>query len=272
MTLSIITVNYNNAVGLRNTIQSVANQSCQSTEFIIIDGGSTDGSALIIEENSEIITYWVSERDKGIYDAMNKGIKRATGQYLMFLNSGDLLADDTILALCVKTLTSKKEIDIFYGNIIVANHVNPIYDRHIYPNKIDIKFLKNDTLNHQASLINRRLFEEFGRYPTNYKLASDYWLFLRSCLQQKKFHHINHCLVVYDFSGASSQDNYANYRHEKKLIWDSLVPSIINDLVNENESLASELQKLRQVLSHRIIIVANKINYLYQKLKYKISR
>ena len=89
MKFSIITINYNNVEGLRNTIKSVVNQTYTDYEFIIIDGGSTDGSVEVIKEYANIITYWVSEPDKGIYNAMNKGIEVANGEYLNFMNSGD---------------------------------------------------------------------------------------------------------------------------------------------------------------------------------------
>ena len=88
MKYSIITVNYNNKEGLRNTIESVIHQTYRDFEFIVIDGGSTDGSAEVLKEYDSQITYWVSEKDKGIYNAMNKGIAKATGDYLNFMNSG----------------------------------------------------------------------------------------------------------------------------------------------------------------------------------------
>ena len=97
MKLSIVTINLNNVAGLHETIISVLNQSSADLEYIIIDGGSTDGSAELIKEYSDRIYYWVSEPDSGIYNAMNKGIRKASGEYLLFLNSGDALASDNIV-------------------------------------------------------------------------------------------------------------------------------------------------------------------------------
>ena len=97
MKFSIITINYNNVEGLRNTIKSVVNQTYTDYEFIIIDGGSTDGSVEVIKEYANIITYWVSEPDKGIYNAMNKGIEVANGEYLNFMNSGDCFYNNDVL-------------------------------------------------------------------------------------------------------------------------------------------------------------------------------
>ena len=89
MRLSIITINYNNREGLRKTIESVVNQTYRNFEYIIIDGGSTDGSVEVVKEYADRISYWVSEPDNGIYNAMNKGVLAANGKYIQFLNSGD---------------------------------------------------------------------------------------------------------------------------------------------------------------------------------------
>ena len=100
--LSIITVNLNNREGLRKTAESVVSQTYKDYEWIVIDGGSTDGSKELIEQYAEHISYWVSEPDKGIYNAMNKGIRQAHGEYFLFLNSGDSLCDDDIVeSFCV---------------------------------------------------------------------------------------------------------------------------------------------------------------------------
>lgn len=96
MKLSIITINYNNREGLRKTIESVVAQTTREFEYIVIDGGSTDGSVDVIKEFSDYIDYWVSEPDKGIYNAMNKGVKVAHGDYCQFLNSGDWLYDSNV--------------------------------------------------------------------------------------------------------------------------------------------------------------------------------
>ena len=95
--ISIITINYNDKIGLSKTINSVLNQSWQKFEFIVIDGGSNDGGLEVIEQHKDKIDYWVSEPDKGVYNAMNKGIKVAKGEYLIFMNSGDTFYDDNVL-------------------------------------------------------------------------------------------------------------------------------------------------------------------------------
>ena len=114
MKLSIITINYNNAVGLEKTINSVLNQTYKSIEYILIDGNSMDESKLIIDKYKAHIHYWVSEFDSGIYNAMNKGIKAATGEYILFLNSGDILCNSHVLDDVIK---QGLDCDFVYGNV-----------------------------------------------------------------------------------------------------------------------------------------------------------
>ena len=118
MKLSIITVNLNNCDGLQKTIDSVVSQTFKDFEWIVIDGGSTDGSKELIEQYADHFTYWVSEPDKGIYNAMNKGIRVAKGDYLQFLNSGDYLYDRTTLEKC---LLPQNNADVIYGNLYLTD-------------------------------------------------------------------------------------------------------------------------------------------------------
>ena len=117
MKLSIITVNLNNRDGLQKTIDSVICQTFRDFEWIVIDGGSTDGSKELIEQYADHFAYWVSEPDKGIYNAMNKGIKVAKGEYLQFLNSGDSLWNETTLQGVVPFFSGTT--DIFYGDVAI---------------------------------------------------------------------------------------------------------------------------------------------------------
>ena len=115
MKYSIITINYNNKDGLKKTIESVINQSCKDFEYIIIDGGSTDGSVDVIRQYADRINYWISEPDKGVYNAMNKGVAQAHGEYLNFMNSGDCFSDNSVLENIAHSLCS---YDIVTGKVI----------------------------------------------------------------------------------------------------------------------------------------------------------
>lgn len=115
MRLSIITINYNNIVGLESTVNSVLNQTSKDFEYIVIDGNSSDGSADYLNKEEGNFSYWVSEPDTGIYNAMNKGLKRANGEYLLFLNSGDTLVHEDVLKQVIQSFNSN--FDIYYGNL-----------------------------------------------------------------------------------------------------------------------------------------------------------
>ena len=179
MKLSIITVNLNNRDGLQKTIDSVVSQTFKDFEWIVIDGGSTDGSKELIEQYAEHFAYWVSEPDKGIYNAMNKGIRVARGEYLQFLNSGDWLWEDNTLQ---KVFSNSLEDDIVYGNCVEPNGKVSIY-----PESFDTLQLYKGSLNHQASFIKATLFQDCF-YDEEYKFASDWKFFLLKIVFENASH------------------------------------------------------------------------------------
>ena len=271
--ISVITVNYNNKSGLLKTVESVFGQESDKFEYIIIDGGSTDGSVALLEENTDKITYWISEKDGGIYNAMNKGIAKATGEYLMFLNSGDYLVNSKILEMCCVCLNKNLETDILYGDILVDSNFNGISEEVVYkhPSALDLKFLTSSTINHQASLIRYSLFQEFGFYPETYKIASDYWLFLICLLESKKYYYFGYSIVKYDKSGISAVGNYGNYLAEKRIIWEKLVPAYAKILLNQNEELVQQNTNYKHLLNFKIVkgaTVIIKIGKLIKKRLY----
>lgn len=181
MKLSIITVNLNNRDGLKKTIDSVVAQTFRDFEWIVIDGGSTDGSRELIEQYAECFAYWVSEPDKGIYNAMNKGIRVAKGEYLQFLNSGDWLVDEEVLE---KVFDSGPDEQIVYGDCLESDG-----SLHVFPSSLDALYFHRDMLNHQASFIRASLFSDSG-YDESYRYASDWEFYLRkivfeSCTYRK---------------------------------------------------------------------------------------
>lgn len=213
MTLSIITINFNNVNGLQKTIDSVVNQTFKNIEFIVIDGGSTDSSVSVIEKYKSKINYWVSEKDSGIFDAQNKGIVKATGNYIQVLNSGDELASSTILQEIFEN--NNYDADILYGNMIIAK--NGILKNGFMPNKITLKHLIDDTIWHPTSFIKSSFFNNVGLYNTNYKIAADYEWFLRAVLKNNATtKYINKFIAIFYEDGASSNpDNLKQIISEK---------------------------------------------------------
>jgi glycosyltransferase involved in cell wall biosynthesis len=266
--ISVITINYNNKEGLKKTIESVIDQTYPYIEYIIIDGGSTDGSVDIIKQKEDKISYWISENDNGVYNALNKGILKASGNYLIFLNSGDAFTGADVLNSCYNLMQEFPYFDIYYADMLTINHLNfPDNSVWKHPSKLSLLFFKNNTINHQASLINAELFKEYGLYPEKYKLASDYWLWLICFINDKKFKHLNFPMVTYDFSGLSAADDFKSYSLERKLIWESLVPAYVQEIIEENEHLIKETENYKHLTGYKLLKVAIRLNNQLQKYR-----
>jgi glycosyltransferase involved in cell wall biosynthesis len=202
--ISIITINYNDKNGLEKTIESVISQSSKDFEYIIIDGNSTDGSKELIEKNNASVEYWVSEPDSGIYNAMNKGIRAAKGEYLLFLNSGDYLCDNNTIQNVVDSIDEDK--DLYYGDAVFMRGGKD--EVVTFPDKLSFYFFTHNSLCHQASFIKRTLFEEVFYYNENLSIISD-WEFMVYCICIKNisYKHIDITVAYYDYDGISSRPN-----------------------------------------------------------------
>lgn len=180
MKISILTVSYNSASTIQDTIESVKSQEYKDIEYIIIDGNSTDGTVDIIKANAAHVTKWISEPDKGIYDAMNKAVKLATGEVVGILNSDDYYADTTILSHVAKAFEDPA-IDAVFGNLVFVdpsnlNKVVRTYSSgHWHPKKLSWGFMPA----HPTFFVRRKYYEQFGLFKTDYKIAADYELLIR---------------------------------------------------------------------------------------------
>ena len=201
MTFSIITINLNNSVGLKKTAESISSQSCKDYEWIVIDGGSTDGSRDIISGYSDIISYSVSEPDAGIYNAMNKGVEVANGDYLMFLNSGDCLYDKDVLSDFIK---QKRKGDIVYGNTERVDQNSMHSGEDVPARHISLQYLLYKRLNHQSMFFSRECFTN-RRYDESFRLLGDMELMVRLAMQGVKFVYWDRCIVKYDVTGISAR-------------------------------------------------------------------
>jgi glycosyltransferase involved in cell wall biosynthesis len=223
--LSIITVNLNNVNGLRKTIESVINQTFSDFEYIIIDGGSTDGSVAVIKEYAGKLSYWITDPDTGIFNAMNKGIKQAKGDYLQFLNSGDWFMDETILQ---KSFSFDHNEDILYGD---ANQVyeNGTVELHCtgMEEEITLAYFYKHTLSHQAAFFRKELFIS-GLYDENFKIVSDWKFFIdRIILKNCSLKKIDLVIVNFDMSGVGSQSESNLHKYEREKVIAQLVPDRI---------------------------------------------
>lgn len=200
MKLSIITINYNNCAGLQKTIDSVVAQTWRDFEWIIIDGGSTDGSKELIEKYQEHFTYWCSEPDKGVYDAMNKGIIKAKGEYLNFMNSGDYFYNiHTIENVFSHELTA----DLIYGDWI---KVYPEHEEKRQVPKANFNltvFFENEC--HQAMFIKSEILKERG-YDINYPIWADWKRWIELSLEGRKFQYVPVTVCRFAAGGFGDKD------------------------------------------------------------------
>jgi len=241
--ISIITVNFNNKVGLQKTIASVLSQTFKNFEFIIVDGASTDGSKALLADGNLETTKWISEPDNGIYHAMNKGIKMSKGDYLLFLNSGDALINDEVLHMLDQKIDST--YDIYYGDIIFdqAEKTTKI----IFPERLTFGFFFRDNLSHQATFIKRSLFNKYFYYNEKFKIVSD-WEFLIYviCKENVSYKHLNLITTLYDGNGISSKsNNYKTVYDERATSLAQHFPAFVKDYENISKL---ETRRMKQIL------------------------
>ena len=250
--LSIITVNLNNREGLRKTAESVVSQTYKDYEWIVIDGGSTDGSKELIEQYAEHISYWVSEPDKGIHNAMNKGILKAQGEYCFFLNSGDYLIDWNVLN---KVFAISFSEDVVHGNVLFdfGNHK----EVRNTPETITLRTFVEKTINHSGcAFIRHSAFEKWGLYDENLKIVSDWKWFLRALgLENATDRYIDVTISVFDCSGISIAQKELLQIERDMVLKEEIKERILLDYMkfsNFEDALFEQEKKIRGSLSYKI--------------------
>lgn len=197
--ISIITIVFNDAEGLERTIKSVINQTFIDYEYIIIDGGSTDGSVNVINKYKNKISKWISEPDKGIYDAMNKGIKIASGEWINMMNAGDCFADDNVLLNIFSQIIPENK-SFIYSDVYTLRKNGQRICRPLSYDK--------GNLIHQTIIYKRELHEEHGYYIVTKKIIiSDYLFFIR--IPREEIMKTNIIIAEYEGGGISTQGNWA---------------------------------------------------------------
>ena len=256
MKLSIITVNLNNAEGLRKTIESVVTQTFPDFEYIIIDGYSTDGSVEIIKQYADKITYWISEPDKGIYNAMNKGILQAKGEYCLFLNSGDWLLEINGLETVFQKIYKE---DIIYCNIKTQ------LDEWIYPYHLSLFYFANKCIGHPSSFIKKILFHNIGLYDETFKITSDYDFFLNAIIKNScSYKHLDYFLSFFDLTGISS-----THEIQKEIEKTNVILKNFPDLFEDIEDFKNTYKELQFYKNSKLVQFLKKIqtNKLYKKIR-----
>lgn len=220
MKYSIITVNYNNKEGLRRTIESVIHQTFRDFEFIIIDGGSTDGSVEILKEYDAQINYWISEPDGGIYQGMNKGIRKATGDYLNFMNSGDCFYTNDILE---KVSQYNSDADFIVGKDYHYNSETHQGHASIQPPRTTMIHFFVATLDHQSSFIKHELFKD-SLYDESHRLVSDWIFFTEKIVKEQKQVQFIPDIICRREEGGLSEQQWEKNRIEINQYLNKLLP------------------------------------------------
>lgn len=263
MRYSVITINYNNKDGLRQTIDSIVGQTYDDYEFIIIDGGSTDGSVEVIKEYSSSVDYWVSEQDNGIFHAMNKGVAQAHGDYCVFINSGDCFYDGDVL-YCFSKLDFLE--DIIVGKVVSENK-KMLFEPPMI--EISLYYLYSATVPHQGSFIRTQLLKFFP-YDENLRIVSDWKFFVQAIiLNNCSLRYVDDYVTIFDMGGVSSTNPELMWEEKERVLHELFPPRVLADCetMKKSECLT---QTLTPVLRRHFLL--DKVLYTIGTLLVKFIR
>lgn len=275
--LSIITINRNNASGLEKTMKSVLSQTCTSFEYIIIDGASTDGSLGVIRrlvpEYEERIK-WISESDNGIYNAMNKGIRMASGEYLQFLNSGDLLVSEDVVERMYDALRITNAPSILYGNMLKDMPDGTILRDKCFAGQ-DISFLGfyTGTLNHSPAFIKKELFEKYGLYDESLKIVSDWKWYLQAIIfggEKPVYADID--VTLFDMNGISETNKDLDKKERRQVLGELINPAFLTDYDQWSFSIQQMKRLKRHPWADRLVWFIERCLFKMEKHQRKHSK
>lgn len=229
--ITIITINFNNRDGLEKTIKSVITQDYPNLEYIVIDGGSTDGSKELIEQYTDKIDFWVSEPDKGIYNAMNKGVAHATGDYVNFMNSGDCFSSADAVS---RVMSDASDEDIIVGKVVASDDGREFFAPPA--DGVSLYFLYSSTISHQGAFISLPLQQKY-LYDEGLRIVSDWKFFVQAIiLDNCSLRFSRETMCFFDTTGLSTSNAEKTWA-EKQSVMRSLFPErIIADYEHMKQS------------------------------------
>lgn len=252
MTISIITVNLNNYEGLERTIKSVEAQTYKDFEWIVVDGGSTDGSRELIEEHASRIAKWVSEPDNGIYNAMNKGTRMSTGDYLLFLNSGDSLAANDVLGITAESINNDApKKDIYIGRENLVDKQGKILGiKQVLEEGLTMYGIYLNTIPHQASFIHRDLLFHTP-YDESLKIVADNKFFLESIvIRNASVGFLEKTISNFDCTGISRNSEKERAIEREQALYKMLPPRLAANFVTLT-SHTQDYYRIRWIYNHK---------------------
>ena len=262
MKLSIITINYNNREGLLRTMKSVFGQTSDEFEYIVVDGNSTDGSKEIIARYDSVSTHpfrWISEKDNGIYHAMNKGIQLASGDFIQFLNSGDTIVNQDVTKIMLEVIPDN--CNVFYGNMLKQLPKRIIRDKGFEGRLPTMMDFYTGTLNHSPAYIKRSLFETYGLYDESLKIVSDWKWYLQVIVLNGVIPEYKDLDVsLFDMNGISNINSQLE-KTERKQVIAEILPILATA---DYESLILQLDKINRL--NRYWITRNGIWFIERVL------
>ena len=234
MVLSIITINRNNAAGLEKTLQSVLSQTRTDFEYVVVDGASTDASVDVVKRLAPAFgdrLKWVSEPDKGIYNAMNKGIRIAEGEYIEILNSGDCLAAPDVVEKMFAAVEKEGHPSILYGNMLKDFPDGRVHrDKGFAGEDITLLSLYIGTLNHSPAYIRRSLFDKYGPYDESLKIDSDWKWYLQAIVfGEEKPVYADIDVTLFDMTGISETNKELTKAEREQVLRELVRPTVLAD-------------------------------------------
>lgn len=256
MKLSIITINYNDCSGLKKTIELVWRQTARNEiEHIVVDGGSTDGSAEYLQANTEKVNHWVSEPDKGIYNAMNKGIRMAHGEYIQILNAGDCLAADNVTERMLAALaehSQEQSVDILYGNMLRVDSRGQVIGKSGEVGR-SLRQYYAATLNHDCAYIRRALFDEYGLYDENLRIVSDWKWYLQAIGLGKVVPiYVDIDVTLFDCGGISETNLALRQSERRRVLEEVLPPAVLWDYDHHS----FDMEQMNRLRRHHLYPIA----------------
>lgn len=274
MRLSIITITYNNLVGLRKTADSVLEQTVSDFEWIIIDGASTDGTKEYLAAKLQFTNcklQIISEPDRGIYNAMNKGIRLAQGEYIQILNAGDCLAaadvtERMLNALTEQTAKAGQPIDILYGNMLKVDGKGKLIGKSGYT-EYSLRQFYSSTLNHDCAYIRRALFDDdhYGLYDESLRIVSDWKWYLQAIgLGKVRPVYADIDVTIFD-GGGISETNLPLRAQERRLVLEEVLPPAV---LWDYDHHAFEMEQMNRLRRHHLYPLV----YFMERVLFKLEK